>query len=689
VTEWRALNEGALNALERAFVDASTQLRDREQRAARRRVQLTLAGLVAALAVIASVAAVALVQRSHARDSAAVAEARTLAATANAQLPVDPRAALRLAVQSMDKRSTVEGREALRAAFAEAPTYSVRGSGVTLSPDGDLIIVFDGTRAMVRDSSTGRRLAVLAGYKEAGENATFSPDGRLFAGSDGTDFYVWATRSGRRVAVLPTKRSRNLSATRAFFSPLGDLLATSEDAGTAVWNTRTWKRIRFFPDMQTPENKDDNVFSADGRRLALENARRESLFEFDTRTWRRVRLLKPPHAGEYPSEVTYGPDGRFVAIISSVGGGLDSRLEISSESSHRIVRRINLVDTWDDARFSRGGRLFALFGYRHVTIWRTRDWMKVLVRPVDDLNADWTLGSKGRLDGTTEIVDMATGQTVALLYADRWSVVFSPRANRLVAAPDDTGNINVWNEPAPEVWGGAAALDAARSERAASGGVCRISSYGAAASIEAVSADRSTVAISDSCAHEGTFELWRRDRKPTLVAGDAHESGIAFSPDGRFFAAASDAEPCEYGCSTTVWSTSSGRRVATFEGASDGAWSPDGNLLAVWAGFYKVPRVSASGSMTHGRGDSCAHSTVLFPVRRLALTASCSSRCALPCRGQSRVGRHGRTSVRHQTRTRSRALVRSSGRSPMEPSWRRSRIQRSSTRCSRRSTILS
>jgi len=120
--EWRHRQELALNELERAFLDASAALRARERRAAQQRVQFTIGGLIVGLAVISILALVSLAQRDMAlneagaravaegralseRDAAeqarAVSFSRELAASALAQLPVDPELGVLLASEAV------------------------------------------------------------------------------------------------------------------------------------------------------------------------------------------------------------------------------------------------------------------------------------------------------------------------------------------------------------------------------------------------------------------------------------------------------------------------------------------------------------------------------------------------------------------------------------------------------------
>ena len=83
--EWAQAHRDALNATERAFLDASVAESERERRAqlrANRRLRVLLAGagLLLVAAVIAGV--LALRESGHARDSARTADAQRLGAQA-------------------------------------------------------------------------------------------------------------------------------------------------------------------------------------------------------------------------------------------------------------------------------------------------------------------------------------------------------------------------------------------------------------------------------------------------------------------------------------------------------------------------------------------------------------------------------------------------------------------------------
>ena len=194
----------------------------------RRRRRRLLAGLAAALALLAGVAVLAvwaLVQRNEAQEQranaaeqaalaerqAAVARVRELAALADAQLTVDPHRSLHIAIRSVEEALpidpplrgvTSQAVGALGRALNESRLRSVlRGHEDSVnsgffSPDGTRVVTAsDDNTARVWDAASGEELAVLEGHENFVRFAAFSPDGTqvVTASWDGT-----RPRLGRR-----------------------------------------------------------------------------------------------------------------------------------------------------------------------------------------------------------------------------------------------------------------------------------------------------------------------------------------------------------------------------------------------------------------------------------------------------------------------------------------------------------
>ena len=106
------------NELERDFLDASDRHREGQQRARRKRLQMVIGALAAALAVITAVAIIAIYQGREADRQRDIAASRELAARATSVLDVDPALSLALALRALERTRDTTGRE--RAATGDA-----------------------------------------------------------------------------------------------------------------------------------------------------------------------------------------------------------------------------------------------------------------------------------------------------------------------------------------------------------------------------------------------------------------------------------------------------------------------------------------------------------------------------------------------------------------------------------------
>jgi WD40 repeat protein/DNA-binding SARP family transcriptional activator len=212
--DWRAAHSPALNASERAFLDASARRWERERTARRRWIRLAFAGLTLALAAITAVAAVALYQGREAGRQRDTAASRELAARANGVLDADPRLALALGLRALDRRGTEQAQNVVRQA-----TFAARGVGVRKAHDGWVYaaapssdgarVVTGGGDGIVRiwNTDSGRAVTTIrepgAGRGNAIFGAALSPDGRLVAdtGGDGVVAVHDVDGSNRRVLL--------------------------------------------------------------------------------------------------------------------------------------------------------------------------------------------------------------------------------------------------------------------------------------------------------------------------------------------------------------------------------------------------------------------------------------------------------------------------------------------------------
>ncbi|MES9541513.1 TIR domain-containing protein [Actinomadura sp. NPDC000600] len=117
-------------------------------------------------------------------------------------------------------------------------------AAATFSPDGTRLVTggFDDT-AKLWDVRSGRRIASLAGHREAVRSVAFSPDGSLVATAAhatrvDSDFTarVWAADDGRPVATL---RGHTAAIRRVTFLDGVRVLTASYDGTARIWEART------------------------------------------------------------------------------------------------------------------------------------------------------------------------------------------------------------------------------------------------------------------------------------------------------------------------------------------------------------------------------------------------------------------------------------------------------------------
>jgi WD40 repeat protein/DNA-binding SARP family transcriptional activator len=631
--DWAAGHEPELNARERDFVAASRAAAEEEadrQARANRRLRTLVAGIAAVLAVAIAAGVVALHQRGEARGAAVVADAQRL----GAQALVDDRLdhALMLALHGVDLSDSTATRSSLLSVLLRNPAalgaieYGGRLFTVAISPDGRLLAVGDERGGVVvYDAATrepvGRPYLIDGGLIQ---DVRFSPDGRtLAAGSfDPNDpnhnalVDLIDPRTGERRIRVRLNRMRRPApyvAAATMFLPDGALLVEQASGGDApLVLYRVDGGTGAIEQRLVVGRHGSRRFSltADGRRAFLTSERDDRTWEVDPR---RLRIVRTYAVGAPIGVVS--PDGRRFAF-----GGADGRVRVLDLASGR-VRRLEgrhraavegmqfasdgrtLLTAGDDGRVivwdvERGARVETFAGHTgnvgglslsgdgrtavsagedgRVILWDVAGDRR-LDRPfatgapftVDDTPRGIAASPDGRtlaytgIDGSVTLVDAATLRTRGTLHAMRGfaaGVDFSPDG-RLLAVCGAGSHVSLWDA---RTLAPAGALELGS-------GVCQAVVF---------SPDGRRVAASAQGEAGGQrTRVWDlRSRALTGFRSSTGSPSLAYSPDGRFLAAATIIGRAE------VRDARTGRVVArppTDQDSRSVAFSPDGRILVV------------------------------------------------------------------------------------------------------------
>jgi WD40 repeat protein/energy-coupling factor transporter ATP-binding protein EcfA2 len=416
---WESREWDALNDIERAFLAAAVDRRERDLSARRRRLRMSLAGLGAVVVVVSLLAVLALVQAVRAADERELALSRQLAASARGQLQFDAELALLLAIRAVETGPTAEATAVLRQAVvgsrvrATVRTGQGEVRGVAFGPDGRRLATggTDGTVKLwqrPRDNAGPWPAPVVLRGHEGAVWATpvFSPDGRRLAtgGTDGT-VRVWDVAGGAEPLVLAGHHGA--VATVAFSSD-GRLLASSDDDGIRIWDLATNAR----PVLLTGHDGRANgiAFSPDGRFLASSGHTDGTIRLWDRRGWREIRVLR-------------GSEGSQGQIVLTHDGG-------------------TVISTSRD-----GVRLWDTAGTAETAVLRGHSGIVLGVA----LSPDGHTVASGGQDGTIRLVGSGSDTNATVLrghHGEVWSVAMSPDGD-LVASAGADGTMRLWSAALP------------------------------------------------------------------------------------------------------------------------------------------------------------------------------------------------------------------------------------------------
>ncbi|MEU3274455.1 hypothetical protein ABZ639_26735 [Saccharomonospora sp. NPDC006951] len=622
-----------LNPLEREFLEASSDKRDREQATARRRVRRRYQLVSAALVMTVLVAATAIYawrSRQAADEVALAGLSRDIAGKATRLRDTDPAVAAQLAAVAYRGAPTPEARSALLdaaagplparhgpagsaklAATAQGLTAMASADGaVTLTGTGEpvpdnpafrleqpptaIALSEDGTRLAVvdlegetqvwevADPERPRRMAALSGAPGAVASAAFSPGDSMLAvgGADGTVRLWHGGPAGQPAEVtLPT---RGDAVTGVAFAPGGgSLVAGSRDGAVYRFDVTEPTRPRSLPRLTGPSGEVFSVaVSPDGNTVAAGTSRDRAVYLWDVADPSRPRASgKLTGPASWVTYIDFSDDGQRLAAGSSDSNLWEWRLATSRPS--RVLPHPAVVTT---ARYADDNTVLTVAEDGIARTWTTAD---SILTDFDDTIYTVAFDPGGRMlavgpgaeDNAIHLLDVSDPDEPArlgtpLTLGGRDGELSGPIAlspdGGVVAAGSSEGEVWLWDVTA-----------LGNREPVGKG------TLGDGATVAAVDIDRrgGLLAVATQGGGTGLFDISdpHRPRRIATIAGtDEALNDVRFSPGGTTLATGSDdGNAYLYDISTP----SEPRRASVLDvgGATSLAFDPGGTTLAVGA----------------------------------------------------------------------------------------------------------
>ncbi|MDT4953221.1 MAG: hypothetical protein QOJ02_1359 [Acidobacteriota bacterium] len=383
--EWHEKNEGALNEMERVFLNQSVA----QHKAAERRRRRVIIGLAAGLVIAVALAVLALFQWWRANEQTQIARSRQLASESYAQMEKEPSLGLLLGVEANRVHESYGARRTLLldmqyreylAAILHGHTAEVHK--VVFSPDGKLLASASGTNekdnsVRLWDVASGQPIGeALTGHQNVVRSVAFSSDGKILASGDEKGVIIlWdvATRqpigqplTGHQNAVLSLAFSpdNNILASGSYFGSGDD--DSDNDGETYLWNVVTHERIG-APLKGHTSFASVLAFSPDSKILASGSSKYSpsdpSIILWDVATQRLLVSSLKGHSGAI-SSLAFSPDGKVLA-----SGSADKTVRLWDVAARKSLDGLELLNAGLeenhvsevlDVQFTRDGkRLFS------------------------------------------------------------------------------------------------------------------------------------------------------------------------------------------------------------------------------------------------------------------------------------------------------------------------------------------
>jgi WD40 repeat protein len=317
VLAWRARHRTE-RAIER-------EVQERERR--RARLQRLVAFGAGALLLLAAVTAFALVQQSNADENAREARARVLDAEAVALLPEDPELSLLLARES---GRLSPGPTAADALLQSLLTSRVRANYVAGAPLEDVTVV-GGRDAFAFEDVDGRLRLVSFDSGDEIASMEVGPGGDVVILDDGSRAVVSTESEAPRVVEVASGRTLcdlgGVGGPAADVAVVGDFVAVVRNGVGSVWDPSTCELVRRVGRVGATAVR---LVPHDRGRVAFVSGDEARVVSVP----RRAKSLRLVHPGEITS-LAFGPGGRTI-----VTGGRDGTARIWNGSTGRLVHEL-------------------------------------------------------------------------------------------------------------------------------------------------------------------------------------------------------------------------------------------------------------------------------------------------------------------------------------------------------------
>jgi WD40 repeat protein len=498
---------------------------------------------------------------------------------------------------------------------------------VAWSPDGNRIATVGSDHTVrIWDGHSGVFLSTLTGHTDFILSTCFSADGRMvLTASEDNTARVWDSTTGNSLAVLA---GHTAGLYQAVFDPTGRLAATaSEDQTARLWEAATGKQLRIWAGHES--NVCRVEFLDAGRQVSTRTAR-GFVRGWSAETGALVSERKPERKASYRygncflrdsrsgTEMWVGPPG---AIPPPVDDGrmriVIGESEIMEDSPNARLAEARQVLKGHKGHivavaFSADGQLLASAGEdKAVILWEPKQWdpatgkgRVILHHGVEPravaLAVDRRVAAVGCQDGSIRLWDLDGGKqrlllkkhdgpVLCLAFAPDGAVVASSGLDRLVT---------VW-----EAGGGKQHFAVAESME-----VVSAVAFSTDGKQLAVGGDSQDAALGAHSSERRRGEVVLRD----AVTGEelhrlrCHEeriAALAFTPDGKVLASASDDK------SIKLWDTTTGKQCKTLAGhkewvrsvaiSADGRWLASGD----WGGTIRLWELPEGKEVASFRGQ--------------------------------------------------------------------------------------